>query len=329
MPVTISGVLRIDPEQVKLSDLPEATAGRRAIALWQSRRAELDQVRSKLQDAQKGGGGLDAMLKPRSANPIQSDALPDDLNALSNSLNNGIDLDNTKKKIQTDLFMSEDNFIALMVIKAKNDDTSPQKQPLNAADWEQALTILTTAQKQHRVLPRWIGEEKQAGMDTAYWSAVKAALPPWRAPADARQNWSQALRARSNAPIIDADLIDSADIRNPVPVDPAFDIWQDRTNWELSEIAKFQAVRASFKDALSQFDAILLKGLFPDNAPAAVQAELKADRETPGLGLDFVQRSLWVTSLSDLPGLLVALGRFAEKGRCETHHHSIPIHRRP
>src|SRR5262249_36849150 len=58
----------------------------------------------------------------------------------------------------------------------------------------------------------------------------KASLPRWRASAEARQAWQQALRARTAPPIIDPDLVDAdlGDLRDPITDNTAYQLWKKR-----------------------------------------------------------------------------------------------------
>jgi hypothetical protein len=73
-------------------------------------------------------------------------------------------------------------------------------------------------------------DQQGGGAAVAYWNALKARLPLWRASAESRQMWQQALRGRTPPPIIDADLIGPGDLKNPVPGDAAYDIWALRNH---------------------------------------------------------------------------------------------------
>src|SRR5262249_25567606 len=84
----------IDPELLKLNELPEPAAGRQAIALWQMRRHRLNEILKELKETHKQTqlAGLDAFISlvlHAIGDPNPGDPLPDNLNlaTLSNTLN--------------------------------------------------------------------------------------------------------------------------------------------------------------------------------------------------------------------------------------------------
>ncbi len=228
----------IDPESVKTSDLPEPTAGKEALDLWQARLARLDQIHVGLK-AEREQGGFDAMLKLALGDP-----LPYDLDALYADLQNEIDVDETERKITTGLHMTVEDFKRLMGVKIKSKSQGSESAPPTTTEWAEVYAILTSAQKMRVEYPTWLSEEQQLGLTPQnYWRVFKAALPRWRASAAARQQWKQALRTRSSAPIIDSDVIGPGDLKNPVAGDPAYDLWEERNQWINDQWDKLDAAR--------------------------------------------------------------------------------------
>lgn len=265
----------IDPEELKLDDLPEPTAGQDAIALYQVRRTTLDQIYQDLK-AEREANGFEAMLKHALGDPNPGDPLPPavaDLNTLNDDLNssNPNTAADAKAKVQNHLYMTVDDFTRLMEIKAKADQSDAAKKP-TTEEWAEVYAILTTAQKVKREFPNWIGEETQAGMDVAYWKAVKARLPLWRALAEVRQGWQQALRTRNQPPLIDPDLIGPGDLQNPESGDAAYDLWKTRRNWVESQLTTLSALP---KD-LTGFDTIVENTL---GVPATDLVDLDEQQE--------------------------------------------------
>jgi hypothetical protein len=248
----------IDPELLKLSDLPEPTAGKNAIDLWTKRRDQLVTDRQDLKARYKATilnkeDPLQALLlktlgDPDPANPNKI-ALPlpqgTDLGTLFTAMN---DPDPAKAKPAVDtigktLHMSTDDFTTVMALRAKLLD--PKAEPSDS-EWAQVFGILASAQKLKRSYPDWITEEKTQQpvplTPAQYWLVRKASLPLWRASAEDRALWRQALRLRSQPPIIEPDLIGPGDLRDPVlndPDDPAFDLWNARHELVLHQIASF------------------------------------------------------------------------------------------
>src|SRR5207248_4360582 len=131
---------------------------------WRVRKAELDDITKGLKLAHRANGanGFDTMLKLALGTPNPGDPLPPDIDlvTLDNNLKNNIDVENTKAKIQSELYMKVEYFSRLMAIKTKNDDPSPQKVPPSAAEWNEVYAILASAQKAKRQFPQWSREEQ-------------------------------------------------------------------------------------------------------------------------------------------------------------------------
>ena len=250
---------RIDPDLITRNDLPEGVAGTAALAMWTDRRKAIDLLTKQLQ-AMRESSSLDAALSLALGHPSPGDPLPDDLKSLA------LDLANSDPKvvaaagttIATDLFLTVDDFIRLMALKSKSEDPDPLKRP-TAKEWMEVYVILTGAQKRKRSYPKWILNEQAAAMDTAYWLAVKARLHPWRATSESRAAWQQALRNRSNAPVIEPDLIGPGDLRYPVGA-PAT-ILAAREAWMTAELAALDTQRRLGPTELDGFDAIVLREL--------------------------------------------------------------------
>lgn len=234
----------IDPENLKLDDLPEPTIGKDAIEFWKARREKLDQIYENLK-AENEANGFDSMLKLSIGDQETGDDVPHNLDELKKELDSGDPnvADAAKQKVEKDFYMTVDDFLRLMEIKVKADQSDTNIKP-TVEEWAEVYAILTTAQKVKREFPAWIIEESQAGMDVAYWKALKARLPRWRATAEIRQAWQRALRIRSRAPLIDPDLIGPVDLKKPVSGD-AFSLWQDRSQWVDDQL---DALKQSSKD---------------------------------------------------------------------------------
>lgn len=228
----------IDPVSVKLEDLPDdMAAGTRANSLWNERKQELDDYSRTLKEKREDpAGGFDAVLT--FALGLNPGPLPtpgsitlNTLIMLYNNLNAGNDLENTQATITTRLHMTVEDFTRVMTVRAKDHASAPPKP--TTSEYAEAYAILTTAQKIGTSYSVWASEENrpQKGTSLDYHQAFKARLPRWRANAEARQQWKQALRTRSSAPIIDLDLIGPGDLKHPVKNDAAFDLWTSRNSW--------------------------------------------------------------------------------------------------
>jgi hypothetical protein len=230
-PLVQSGIPFIDPSLVALTDLPEPIAGAAAIALWNARATQVDQLTQNLRATRESlpsPQGLQAALQVALGDPNAGDALPVDLDTLGQQLldPNPAVVAAATSSIQQSLFMSVSDFNQLMSIRAMDADPNPLDKP-DPTDWLTLYGILTSAETQKRLYPTWSSQEAAQGL--VYWSARKAALPLWRSDADTRAKWHAALALRSSAPIIDPDLISAPDFVNPVAGDPAYDLWSTRT----------------------------------------------------------------------------------------------------
>ncbi len=216
----------IDPEYVKTSDLAEPTAGKDALEQWYQRRAALDTDYQALK-SNREQQGLDETLAL--ALGLPPSALQE-LDQLYEKLLNETDVEGITLKITTGLYMTVEDFKRLMVVKIKSQDS--KSAPPTEREWAEVYVILTSAQKMRVEYPNWLSEEQQLGLTPQnYWRVFKAALPRWRASAEALQQWKQALRTRSSAPNIDPDQVVPGDLKNPVKDDVAFDLWTKRNVW--------------------------------------------------------------------------------------------------
>ena len=225
-PVPVADQPLIDPDIIKLTDLPEWLSGKEAIALWNARKTSIGEIPRKLKEKRETKD-FNQMLRLALGHPAPGNPLQHDLNTLKDSLSSPDSTiqSNATKQIETDLHLTVENFNRLMVIKAANDQPASAKKP-TAAELAEVYAILTPARKIKHEYPQWVQEEKNAGL--IYWKALKAKLPRWRASLEYRQAWQQALRVRSQRPIIDPTVIGADDLQHVVPGDPAFDVWKAR-----------------------------------------------------------------------------------------------------
>lgn len=264
----------IDPDLVKLPDLPEWLAGKEAIAIWNDRKAIIDQLPNKLKTEREKTNNVkksfEAMLRlalghPKSGNPLQHnlDTLKKDLGSMDESVRDG-----AVKKIETDLHLTVERFKRLMVIKAANDQNDPAKKP-TSIEWDELYALLTPARKVKHEYPAWLKEEKAKGL--VYWKTLKASLPRWRANIEARQTWQQALRVRSQRPIIDPTVIGPEDVRHKLTGDPAYDLWKVRYD---GRVTLLKNLKAAAPDDLNGLDKVIKETLgFEASDLAAIDQE--------------------------------------------------------
>jgi len=261
-PLPITGQPFIDPDIVKLTELPEWLAGKEAISVWKARKAQLEKIPQDLK-TELQANEFEAMLRLALGHPAPGNPLQHDLNKLNTSLNGTDDeaRSSATKQIEDDLHLTVENFKRLMLIKAANDQLVLAKKP-TAAELAEVYTLLTPARKLKHEYSQWVTEETTTGL--VYWKALKAKLPRWRASLESRQAWQQALRTRSQPPIIDPMIMGSDDLRHVIASDPAFDIWKDR-NKRISDLHdELKTAREADPKALAGLDQIIEDALGED-----------------------------------------------------------------
>lgn len=248
-PFTSGDLPLIDPDVITTDNLRNPQAGEAAFDLWQARRTWVDNTLAAFK-ADRETNDLDHILKQ-----VLGDPLPD-MDSLYQNMNNGTDLENTVNTIEG-FHLTTESFRRLMEIKAKEDDPA---QNVDNEEWDEVYAILTQARKETEY-PIWIADEQAAalifGRKTFVPSLAEPALTKWLAGQQRRQSWVTALKSRSSTPIIDSDLIDAADFKNPSAGDPAFDLWQARRNWISSRLNNRKTTREAAADELTGFTDIL------------------------------------------------------------------------
>lgn len=217
-----AGLPIIDPDVISHDDFRDPKPGNPSFDLWQTRRNAVVSILNQLASDYQAHG-LTFILQKALVTPLP------DLNALKNSLDQGTNIDQTKATITNTLNLTIESFNRLMGIKVKIDGN----QPVTPAELQELFAILAEAEKV-KLFANWITEEQTKNIvlrPDQFWIALKEPdLTPWLATTEARQAWQQALRIRSQPPIIDPDLIGQLDFKNPNPADPAYTIWQNRGN---------------------------------------------------------------------------------------------------
>jgi hypothetical protein len=256
-PTLSTSIPLIDPAVLKLKDLPEDVVGERAIAFWQARQTRLEQIPKDLA-TERQTNSFDTMLRLALGNPNPGNPLQHDLVVLKSELSNPdpIVVASATTKITNDFHLTVDNFKRLLVIKAKNDDLDPQKKP-TVVEWAELYAILTPARKVKHEFPTWVAEERNAVTGVFYWSALKAKLPRWRSTGDVRPLWQQVLRNHNQPATIDPDLIGPSDLKNPIPGNPAFDIWKAREVEIAAQLAQLVAAPKTLAGLDTNLQSIL------------------------------------------------------------------------
>ena len=216
------------------------------------------------------------MLRQALGHPAPGKPLQHNLNTLKNSLASTDEAvrDKATKQIETDFHLTVESFNRVMKIKAANDQADPAKKP-TAAEWAELFAILTPARKLKHEYPAWVQEEKTAGL--VYWKALKAKLPRWRVSPESRQAWQQALRTRTQPPIIDPTVMGADDLQHVIPGDPAFDVWKDRYDRLTVLHDGLKTAREAEADTLAGLDHIIKDALGFESADlAALDQERQA-----------------------------------------------------
>jgi len=255
-PLPVAGQPLVDPDVVKLTDLPDWLAGKDAANLWKLRKARLEQIPKDLKLEHETNGFQSMLLlalgHPRPGNPLQRDL--DQLNAGLGSAEDAI-RKTAATQIETDLHLSVESFKRLLAIKAANDQPLPAQKP-GPVELAEVYAILAQARKLKHEYPAWILEENGAGL--VYWKTLKAKLPIWRASTELRQAWQQALRVRSQSPIIDPTVMAAEDLQHVIPGDPAFDLWKTRVDLLTTRHDEMKAAREAVDpDTLAGLDQII------------------------------------------------------------------------
>ena len=127
-------------------------------------------------------------------------------------------------------------------------------------EWNEVYVILTQAQKESEYL-NWIAQEQAAilrlGPKVFVPSLKEPALTKYFASQEQRQSWVSTLKRRSSASLIDPDLIDAADIKNPSAGNSAFDLWQARRDWVTTRLDNRKATREAAVNELTGFTDIV------------------------------------------------------------------------
>lgn len=267
----------IEPDLLKLTDLPEPTAGESAIALWQARREQIEQTYTILQ-TKRETDSFEAMLVEALGTlpPAAENTWPSYLEKRKEELDSGNDelVPKAKEAIANILCMTLQDFTHLMEIKAKSEAGIPQNKPTQQ-EWAEVYTILTQSYKFKQCYPQWVTDEQPL----KYWQKLKAKLPRWRATPEARALWQYALRLRSQAPIVDPDLISSDDLRHKIETDPAYNILQERKAWIKGQKESLKTTLESASTPKNGFNEILSStiGVQPEELLALANQQKQGD----------------------------------------------------
>ena len=287
----------IDPDTVREDDLPEADVNVQARLLLQARTTQLIEIYEQLKDVHQAGG-LEALFTEAFGAAPAPSTWHDELDRLNEERmsSDATVVDAARQRITGDLHLQEAEFSLLMTGKAKDAagqaDSSLAPKP---EEWAPIYTMLTRARKKREIYPVWIAEENDE--DLPYWACRKARLPRWRADANRRRRWREALQSTARLPVIDPDLVGIPDFITPVSADAAFRAWEERSAGLLSLKQKFpNVVGASASEKISNLLRFHLD-LTPERLDALAEAS-DAGALTPEILAQLtVTRQEWNTLL--------------------------------
>jgi hypothetical protein len=220
----------IDPDTIKVTDLPESIVGVRARRLLSDRVNNLGDISEAIRQKRESSG-FEAMLTEAYGDAPSGSTWAREIDLIKANLissNPGTSIAG-RDRIHNELHLSDEDFEILWALKVKDQggQADPVRRP-TSQEWENLYALLTRAKKVIDLFPGWIQEEDSSGLK--YWHCRKARLPRWRASADARSTWQQELRARGHLPAIDPDLVGFDNLITPSPGNLAFDFWKARSD---------------------------------------------------------------------------------------------------
>ena len=251
-PLRAAGAPLIDPETLKQVELPDSAVGDQTRTLYDARKDELAQAYAALANTRETAThGFERMLEQALGSPLPLD-LDQTLTELASS-------DTTvsgpaESAVRTSLYMSVEDFRMLMAVRAKDAEADAYRKP-TAADYADVYRLLVTSEKERVRYPAWKTAETTANL--AYWQALKALLPRWRASAEARADWQRVLRIRSSAPFVDPDLITKDYLGPPTGTQPPWSLWTQRSQAISTFRSGLETQVSGAANAAAGYDAVV------------------------------------------------------------------------
>jgi Tc toxin complex TcA C-terminal TcB-binding domain len=249
----------IDPDVVKITDLPASSVGAAARALWYARTQALNTARTTIETARAQGvaqaltEAFGTMLP--TGFTTWGSFLDDTFQKLGSSVQAEVTV--ARSRLDQNLFMNEDQLRRLMTIRARDAATEAAQKP-TAVEYDEIELVLTAAYKRRALYPTWYGAERTGTTRLFDWQALKICMPDWRGSSEARANWQSARRERGNPALIDPDLVTERHLAYPVrqiaagppaaaagPAERAARFWRDRQAALSTQLAAIRTARES------------------------------------------------------------------------------------
>ncbi|MGN6645027.1 MAG: neuraminidase-like domain-containing protein [Cytophaga sp.] len=266
----------IDPELVGVKELAEPTIGATAIGLWYDRTDELETISNDIQSRRENisldeaftySWGEDYLPYTYTHAPDKTFYTLDDVLNSLNNLTDPTEAAYAEAYINTVLYMSADDFRALMAIRAKNILGNPGA--VSTDEWTTMYALLTTSYKLRVSYATWKTEEGTL----IYWQVRKAQLPIWRADAGDRSVWSQSLQLIMRSPAIDPDIVRPDYIKSLDTGTPAITLWNNRYDEVSALFTAIKDDRELHTPPLAGFDFIILTHLTAAGSPLLISLQ--------------------------------------------------------
>ena len=283
-PVRTNGIPLIDPELIKLEELPDPIAGAQARSFWSQRDTVLAGERATLLGKLNGAGGVEsAFVEALGAVPAGSVSWSSYFQNLAQDL---LGNDQTKgatatATIQNTLLLTVDGFerIADVMKQLSAAAGSPLPDPTQLAD---VAALLTTSWKRRTRYATWYGEETATPGGVPPWLCARLALSKWRATLDERAQWNRSLAQRSLPPIIDPDNLVSTGYLKTPGQGVAWTVWNQRQQALAARQQNYATTLSGTNRTAAALDALV-----DTEIGAGVLAELSAAQSA---GLDVSRR---------------------------------------
>ncbi|MBL7792408.1 MAG: VCBS repeat-containing protein [Saprospiraceae bacterium] len=252
-PIRQANTPLLDPEKIKLEDLPDSTASKTAAATLEARKLELKNKRDKFRTDFETSEDFEALVVAALGNaPAPAGNWLNYFSDLDQKLASPATAAAAQSTLKSSWKLSEDAFHRLLAAFNKQVAFLADKShnpPLNSAESEDLYLILGTSFKELSLYQKWYNEEVNQKIEP--WLCIKHSLAVWRTNTEDRQVWEQALRQHTKVPIIDPDVIDGRYFQSTQTSDPAVKLWQAR----VKAIRKEYSKRAGTNKDLAKFDA--------------------------------------------------------------------------